>query len=315
MSAVSAPAARRVALLGFGDFERSALVSYLRLSSSRAPAYQEAESLADADFVIADADHAGTLDEVLGADRVVDTVFIGSLAPDGALAWMMRPIDPLQVFRELDATVSMRQSQAQAAAMPEPVTRASAETLIESAAPAATVAPVAPVATAKRRASRRADDVSAPTEALLVDDSEIALRFLERQLQALGLRTETATDSRQALELLGRRKFDLVFLDVDLGSQSELDGLALCQQIKHERRVAGAGAAPMVLMVTAHASATDRVRGSFAGCDAYLAKPIDDETLRRSLRALGVRMAPASGFSTSRPGVLQSRPMPFEPTN
>jgi CheY-like chemotaxis protein len=316
MSAVSAPLAQRVALLGFGDFERSALVSYLRLSSSRAPAYEEAESLADADFVIADADHTGTLDEVLGADRVADTVFIGSLAPDGALAWMMRPIDPLQVFRELDATVSMRESQAQAAAMPEPVTRASAETPVEPVPPAAPIAPAAaPAAPAKRRSARRADDVSAPTEALLVDDSEIALRFLERQLQAMGLRTETAMDSHQALELLGRRKFDLVFLDVDLGPQSELDGLALCQQLKHERRVAGAGAAPMVLMVTAHASATDRVRGSFAGCDAYLAKPIDDDTLRRSLRALGVRMAPASGFSSSRPGVLQSRPMPFEPTN
>ena len=83
-ASVSAPAAQRVALLGFGDFERSALVSYLRLSSSRVPAYQEAPSLASADFVIADADHAGTLDAVLGADRVADTVFIGSLAPDGA---------------------------------------------------------------------------------------------------------------------------------------------------------------------------------------------------------------------------------------
>jgi hypothetical protein len=56
------PAAQRVALLGFGDFERSALVSYLRLSGARVPAYQEAKSLANADFVIADADHAGTLD-------------------------------------------------------------------------------------------------------------------------------------------------------------------------------------------------------------------------------------------------------------
>src|SRR6187402_778087 len=120
MSPPPGPPAQRVALLGFGDFERSALVSYLRLSGSRVPAYQEAPSLAAADYVIADADHAGTLDAVLGADRVADTVFIGSLAPDGALAWMMRPIDPLQVFRELDATVTLRMSQAQAPAAPSP---------------------------------------------------------------------------------------------------------------------------------------------------------------------------------------------------
>jgi len=299
---MSVPAAQRVALLGFGDFERSALVSYLRLSGSRVPAYQEAESLAGADFVIADADHAGTLDEVLGADRVADTVFIGSLAPDGALAWMMRPIDPLQVFRELDATVSMRRSQAQAAAMPEPSAQAPAHK------------PVAPPAIRNRESARRANDVSAPTEALLVDDSEIALRSLERQLQALGLRTETAADSQRALELLGQRNFDVVFLDVDLGAHSELDGLALCQQIKQKRRGLGAAMSPMVLMVSGHAAATDRVRGSFAGCDAYLAKPLDDEALRRSLRTLGVRMAaPAEGYVSSRPGALQSRPMPLDP--
>jgi CheY-like chemotaxis protein len=306
------PAAQRVALLGFGNFERSALVSYLRLSGSRVPAYEEAASLGNADFVIADADHAGTLDEVLGADRVADTVFIGSLAPDGALAWMMRPIDPLQVFRELDATVSLRRSRAQAAAAPAP---AATPEPAPAPAPSAQMR-VEPKATRGRIATMRAGDVSAPTEALLVDDSQVALRFLERQLQALGLRTETAADSRRALELLSQRHFDVVFLDVDLGAHSELDGLALCQQIKHKRHGQDATASPMVLMVSGHAAATDRVRGSFAGCDAYLAKPLDDEALRRSLRTLGVRMAaPAEGYVSSRPGALQSRPLPLDPPN
>jgi CheY-like chemotaxis protein len=238
---------------------------------------------------------------VLGADRVADTVFIGPLAPDGALAWMMRPIDPLQVFREFDATVALRRSQAQAAAMPEPSAQAPAPTQ------------VAPPRVSSPGSTRRAGDVSAPTEALLVDNSEVALRFLERQLQALGLRTETAADSQHALELLGQRDFDVVFLDVDLGPHSDLDGLALCQQIKRRRHGGGAGKVPLVLMVSAHAGATDRVRGSFAGCDAYLSKPLDDEALRRSLRALGVRLAaPVEGYVSSRPGALQSRPLPLD---
>lgn len=300
MSASPVSAAQRVALLGFGDFERSALVSYLRLSGMRVPAYQEADSLANADFVIADADHPGTVDAVLGADRVADAVFIGSLAPDGALAWMMRPIDPLQVFRELDATVALRRSKAMAAAAP--AAAAAGEALAEPA-------------TGKSGSARRAGDVSAPTEALLVDDSDIALRYLERQLQALGLRTETATNSQRALELLGQRAFEVVFLDLELGPLSDLDGLALCQQIKREVQPPGARNAPKVVMVTAHTSATDRVRGSFAGCDAYLAKPIDDDALRRSLRGLGLRLtAPAEPFINSRPGALQSRPLPLDPS-
>ena len=309
MSSALAPAARRVALLGFGDFERSALVSYLRLSGSRVPAYQEAASLASADYVIADADHAGTLDTVLGADRVADTVFIGSLAPEGALAWMMRPIDPLQVFREIDATASLRHSQALAAR---------AETLPATApapAPAPSPAPPAAAALAERSLARRAGDLSAPTAALLVDDSEIALRYLERQLQALGLRTETAATSQRALELLAQRRYDVVFLDVDLGPHSGLDGLALCQHIKRQPQSAARPAAPVVVMVSAHAAATDRVRGSFAGCDAYLAKPLDDDALRRSLRTLGLRLsAPAdSTYGNSRPGALATRPLPLDP--
>jgi len=311
MNFALAPAAQRVALLGFGDFERSALVSYLRLSSSRVPAYQEAATLDSADYVIADADHSGTLDAVLGADRVADTVFIGSLAPDGALAWMMRPIDPMQVFREFDATVALRRSQAQAvaqtaqhAAMPAPPTEAAA-TSIRARLAAERVA-------AAQGTPRRADDVAEPTASLLVDDSDIALRALERQLQGLGLRTDTAASSQRALELLAIRRYDVVFLDVDLGAHSELDGLGLCRQIKQQKRPPASSASPMVVMVSGHAATTDRVRGSFAGCDAYLAKPLDDEALRRSLRTLGLRLPAQADAGNSRPGALGSRPVPLE---
>jgi CheY-like chemotaxis protein len=312
MSSVPARPALRVALLGFGDFERSALVSYLRLSRSREPSYEEAASLEQADFVIADADHAGTLDTVIGADRVGDTVFIGSLAPDGALGWMMRPIDPLQVFRELDATVALRLSRRTAA-----LAAAARDTTLR--APGVTQAPreaqAAPASAPARPAPgppRRVGDVSAPTAALLVDDSEIALRYLERQLQALGLRTETASSSQRALELLAKQAYDVVFLDVDLGPNSELDGLALCQHVKRHRQ-RNKATPPVVVMVSAHAGTTDRVRGSFAGCDAYLGKPLDDDALRRSLRSLGLRLsAPDSGYGNSRPGALASRPLPLD---
>lgn len=316
MSAASAGTARRVALLGFGEFERSALASYLRLSGTRVPAYQQADVLEDAQFVIADADQAGVIDAVLAADRVTDTVFIGSLAPDGALAWMMRPIDPLQVFRELDATVAVRHTQAQPVIAPTP-RAAAAEAAPAATPPAAPEAPApAPAAAppaAQRSTARRAGDVAAPPAALLVDGSELTLRLLERQLQALGLRTETAPHSQRALELMATTRYDLVFLDVDLGPHSELDGLALCQQIKRQPRPPDAAAVPLVVMVSAHASATDRVRGSFAGCDAYLALPIDDEALRRNLRVLGLRLpAAADGYINSRPGTLHSLPLPLD---
>lgn len=260
------PTAHRVLLLGFGEFERHALTSYLRLSGSRDPGYRQVESIEEADFVIADADHPGAIDAVQGADRMADAVFIGSLAPERALGWAMRPIDPLQVFRELDAAVALRRGE-----------RPGSEAQQHTTSPGDLDAPM-----------RRAGDTTPPTAALVVDDSEIALRYLQRQLNAMGLRTETATQSKQALQLLSQQRYDVVFVDVELGPLSEMDGLALCQHLKTQHRPPGTGLAPKVVIVSAHNSPTDRVRGTFAGCDAYLAKPLDDEVLRRQLRQLGL---------------------------
>lgn len=269
---------QRVLLIGFGDFERQALTSYLRFSGTRVPAYVQVDDIASADFVIADADHPGAIDEVMAADRGADTVYIGSLAPEGALAWTMRPIDPLQVFRELDAAVSLR--------------------FFKSAPPLHVNSGPAPLNTLAeddrqpQQPQRRASDVSTGPLALLIDDSEIALRFLQRQLTALGLRTETAGSSQAALAQLAQQRFDAVFVDVDLGPDSAMDGFALCQHLKRQQRPHGTGLPPRVVIVSAHGSATDRVRGTFAGCDAYLTKPIKEETMQGELRLLGL-VAPA----------------------
>jgi CheY-like chemotaxis protein len=289
-------ASQRVLLLGFGEFERHALASYVRLSSTRQPAYEQVSTLADADFVIADADHAGAIDDVLGADRLADTVFIGSLAPEGALGWTMRPIDPLQVFRELDAAVAMRR--------------------IGSPAPRVEPEAEGPTTTSPGQLdmpSRRAGDLAAPISVLVVDDSEIAVRFLQRQLNELGIRTETASHSAQAVQLMSHHRFDAVFLDIDLGPASELDGLSLCQHLKRAHLPAGKGLPPKILIVSAHASATDRVRGAFAGCDAYLAKPLDDDALRRQLRQLGLLadVAPKRKSRRAAEAAAPSGPMPL----
>jgi CheY-like chemotaxis protein len=126
-----------------------------------------------------------------------------------------------------------------------------------------------------------------PPNALIVDDSEIAREFLGQRLHRWGLHCDLVADSTQALAQLERSDYAFVFLDVDLGPQSALDGLMLCQHIKRHPRVAGV-APPVVAMVSAHAGHIDRARGTLAGCDAYLGKPLDDEALLRLLRGNGL---------------------------
>ncbi|MBC7940080.1 MAG: response regulator, partial [Chitinophagaceae bacterium] len=110
----------RVALLGFSAFERSAIGSYFRLAARRTPSYELVATPDDSDFIVADADHAASVQLVVALERLDDTVFIGQQAPAGATAWMGRPIDTLHVMRELDALGSA-QSSPPPAPVPAPI--------------------------------------------------------------------------------------------------------------------------------------------------------------------------------------------------
>ena len=101
MTVTSAAAPLRVALLGFGEFERSALVSYLRLLGFAQPAYEQARVAGRCGLRDRRRRPAGTVDAVLGRrPRGRHGLHRRRWPPEGALAWMMRPIDPLQVLRE-----------------------------------------------------------------------------------------------------------------------------------------------------------------------------------------------------------------------
>jgi CheY-like chemotaxis protein len=247
----------RVALHGFSDFEQRALASFFRLAAPPALALELVPDIASARLIVADADHAGAVDSLRAAQRLADTVFVGAMAPDGAAARLPRPIDALHVLRELEALAQRR-----------------------SAAPAEPAAP--PAAALGMAAGRRTPAFSA----LLVDDSAIALRYLQVRLQRMGMDTDLAPGSARALELLAQRAYGFVFIDVELGEGSALDGLALCQHIKRQHRHVG-GRSPVLVLVSAHHSELDRARGTFAGCDHYLAKPAAEQALRQLLSQHG----------------------------
>jgi CheY-like chemotaxis protein len=298
----------RVALKGFTAFERSALAACLRLARRRLPAYETADDEHDSDFIVADADEAPTLATVQQLGRVHDTVFIGANVPEGAPAWMMRPIDPLHVLRELDAMVASR------GGAPAPSATGAVMPPLPRTGPPSAFAPAPTPGRTAPPGGRRAEDLSASWPApgggrigfvaaasprhragaggaplaLVVDDSEVAQRFLEARLQALGVRTERAATSAKAQEWLHRRPFDIAFVDIDLGDGSELDGLALCRHVKREFRPLPGAQVPVVVMHSAHAGELDRVRGMLAGCDAHLGKPVSEATLRDLLLRHGL---------------------------
>lgn len=275
------PAPHAVCLLGFSDFERQALSAQFRLARQRTPAYELVDQPERARFLVVDADARGAVAQVASADRVAQTLFIGSHAPAAALARLPRPIDALHVLRELDCALLMNlpavapatphtDSRGDGNGVPPGTTVGGPRTQPASLHAPSQLSELANLFPDRLEAAHDTrNDQGDGFDALIVDDSEIALRFLEQRLAALGVRARGVRDSSAALEQLARHAYPLVFLDVELGEGSKLDGLALCQYIKRRD-----GVAPIVALVSAHTSATDRVRGNLAGCDAYLGKPL-----------------------------------------
>lgn len=254
-----------VSLQGFSEFERSALASFFRLAEARAPAYGQAHSLSDADFIVADADHAAALAAVRGADRMQDTVFVGAHEPPGAAAWLHRPIEPTHIVRQLDLLLEQR-----LASLDEPAATdwgTSGPGVLEP-------------------------DPHTAKDVLVVDDSRVAARFLQVRLQRMGYRVHVAQTPEEALQQLQTLAFAIVFLDVALGDHASMDGLALCQRIK-QAAPAGADTPPRVAMVTGLASSSDRVRGALAGCDEYLTKPLMEPDFLDALNRLDPARTPA----------------------
>lgn len=274
-----------VALEGFSAFERSALASFFRLAAQRSPAYDQVAQADEGDFLIADADHPGALDRVQAAGRTGDTVFVGSHAPPGAMAWLPRPIEPLHIMRELDSMVEQRANAVstfgESMFLPGVDLLLGKMDLPELAA--------APGATDAGNPSAR------PGKALVVEDSAIARKFLQLRLQRLGYRVHLARQGEQALEMLAADRYDVVCVDIDLGPASTIDGLQVCQAI-HQAAAESGTSAPGVVIVTGSRVAADRVRGSLAGCDAYLVKPVSNADLVQALRLADPAFN--TGFST-----------------
>jgi DNA-binding response OmpR family regulator len=109
---------------------------------------------------------------------------------------------------------------------------------------------------------------------LVVDDSEVALQFIESRLRSFGINVDVAASGEAALVQASQSEYALVFLDVVM---TGLDGYQTCKAIKKHKN--DDGRSPIVVMLTSRGGTVDKVRGTFAGCDAYLTKPLDSTRL------------------------------------
>ena len=111
---------------------------------------------------------------------------------------------------------------------------------------------------------------------LIVEDDPHIRDLIEDRLKAEGYLTETASDGRQALNLIRLRLPDLILLDRILPG---MDGLSLLQRLREFSAVP-------VLLLSSMRSEDDKVEGLEAGADDYLPKPFAIRELLARIKAL-----------------------------
>ncbi len=110
---------------------------------------------------------------------------------------------------------------------------------------------------------------------LIVDDDANLRRILAHHLQQAGYEAVSAGNGREGLEAMARQAVDLLVTDVRM---PELDGLALIRETRKRNPDLP------VMVMTAYGTIEDAVEAMRLGAFDYLTKPVDRETLLRSVQ-------------------------------
>jgi CheY-like chemotaxis protein len=113
--------------------------------------------------------------------------------------------------------------------------------------------------------------VSTKKKLLLVDDDARNLYALGKVLRARGYQVDVAPDATEALRLLERDNYDAVLTDIMM---PVMDGYELIQKIRERGH-----ASLLIIAITAKAMQGDDELCINAGANAYLAKPVDVDSL------------------------------------
>ena len=107
---------------------------------------------------------------------------------------------------------------------------------------------------------------------LIVEDRDITRKILKDFLINQGLEIVEAKDGQECIRLALNQKPDLILLDLSI---PVINGWETARLIKSNR----ATKEIPVIAVTAHTLVEDREEAIAAGCDDYLAKPLNHQIL------------------------------------
>jgi two-component system OmpR family response regulator len=104
---------------------------------------------------------------------------------------------------------------------------------------------------------------------MLIEDEERIREIIADYFMNEGFQILQAQDGKEALEIFGENKIDLIILDIML---PHLDGWSVCKRIRSTSQVP-------IIMLTARDGEEDKLLGFELGADEYVTKPFSPKVL------------------------------------
>jgi DNA-binding NtrC family response regulator len=121
-----------------------------------------------------------------------------------------------------------------------------------------------------------AEERSGAIRVLVVDDDGVLVRALQRVLSRQGFEVDAALDGRAALARLEGREYDVMLLDLRMGSMDGMEVYAL----------APAPRLPATIIHSAHIDVQTAVQATRAGVRDVMQKPVPEDVLAARIREL-----------------------------
>ncbi len=133
----------------------------------------------------------------------------------------------------------------------------------------------------KTRKKTKQDKPETELKVLHVEDNVVNQKVVALIIKSLGCKATYATNGKEAIKLVDKKKFDLILMDIQMPI---MDGVTATQKLKKKFSVL-----PPIIGLSANAFEGDREKYMQLGMDDYLAKPVKAEDILDLLRKFNLK--------------------------
>lgn len=117
---------------------------------------------------------------------------------------------------------------------------------------------------------------------LVVDDSVVVQKTAKRVLERLGYEVEIATNGLLAFNILQKRRYDMVLMDIEMPIMDGLEATSKLRKYEEDNAISTV-LRQAIVGISANTDDSTRIKALNSGMDDFVSKPFSTEKLKRVL--------------------------------